>query len=349
MVFSRQHNIRYRGQNDTHLLVSMLDNAKGIDPQPATWDFSRGLLIAIDEKNMRAAVERHYDHPYGNRGSGYAPRRGNYQLLPSGNIFMGWSERAIQSEHTPDGELIWEATLQVDWMGSYRSYKFDGFVGKPVELPSAVSRAYSSDNATTTTTVHVSWNGATEVALWRLYRTSSDGEMRRSLVAAVDKLGFETALLYSGYARFVVVDAIDKDGKAIGRSSVVQTYTDANISAAAIAEEERWLMGLEDAEFEAEPSLSNLIVACFVGLACGVIVTLVVVEARKQEQGVFHWCFRRGQRYTPVSQGNADVSLRAWHANGLDREARVSEDEEARPSKEREAQDSEVQTNVSAK
>lgn len=58
------------------------------------------------------------------------------------------------------GELIWEAVLQVNWLGAYRNYKFDGFVSKPVEPPTAVSNAHGSDVGAEKA-VHVSWNGAT--------------------------------------------------------------------------------------------------------------------------------------------------------------------------------------------
>lgn len=32
--FSRQHHARLRENNDTHVVISMLDNALGADPQP---------------------------------------------------------------------------------------------------------------------------------------------------------------------------------------------------------------------------------------------------------------------------------------------------------------------------
>lgn len=86
VVFSRQHDARYRGQNSTHMWISIMDNSKGEDPQPATNDSSRGLLIAVDENNMVATLEAHYDHPV---PDSLVPRRGNYQALPNGNVLMG--------------------------------------------------------------------------------------------------------------------------------------------------------------------------------------------------------------------------------------------------------------------
>ena len=316
MVFSRQHDIRFRGQNETHILVSILDNAKGIDVQPPTWDFSRGLLIAIDEKNMKATVERHYDYPYGD--GGYAPRRGNYQVLENGNVFMGWSERAVQSEHTPDGELIWDAILQADWMGAYRNYKFDGFVGRPIEPPVAHSRAYGGDPATSdpaTTTVHVSWNGATEVVIWNLYRTSKDGETKL-LVASADKLGFETVLSCGGYASYIQVDGIDKHGDVIGKTDIIKTYTDGNITAEAVAVEEQWLDKVAHSRptkmSKAGSMFTNPITAFFVGCVCSVVVLLVGWQVRRHGvTGALRQLLRgrQSQRYTPVSQGSSDAEV----------------------------------------
>lgn len=240
LVFSRQHNVRYRGQNETHLLLSILDNAKGEDDQPASHDFSRGLLISVDEANMVATMEAHYDHPR----ESIDQRRGNCQLLPNGNVLMGWSERAMQSEHTPDGQVIWDAMLQVDWMGSYRNYKFE-FVGEPAEPPAAVSRASGSESAVTD--VHVSWNGATEVATWDLYRCTADGAIT-ALVATAPQTGFETRLTFDGYAKYVLAAAKDAHGNRLGATPVIQTVNEDSLSAQVIAEGERWAQDVEPAQ-----------------------------------------------------------------------------------------------------
>lgn len=301
LVFSRQHDARYRGQNETHSFISILDNAKGQDNEPKTHDFSRGLLIAIDETNMQAAVEAQYDHPYHERGA-LAIRRGNYQSLPNGNILMGWSERAMQSEHTSDGKLVWEAILKVDWMGSYRNYKFDGFVGQPLEPPTAVSRAYDDDQETFTE-VHVSWNGATEVSKWNLYKTSPDGETTRLLVATAAKESFETMLTFNGYARYLVVDAIDARGNRIGNTSIIDTAADPGISPATVAEEEQWLQDLEVERFEAARRSSWVVASFCAGLVVGIMLLLAYRHARGQGTCWLRFPFLRfGQKYSAIPQ-----------------------------------------------
>ena len=163
--FSRQHDIRYREGNATHTIVSILDNAKGMDSfHGTTHPFSRGLLIALDEAStpMTARVIASYDHP----DRGHAFRRGNYQSLPNGNVFMSWAEQGLQSEHSADGKMLMQARLKPDWLGTYRAYKFDGFVGTPDDPPDVVARAVEEDKKEDgmgmRTEVFVSWNGATE-------------------------------------------------------------------------------------------------------------------------------------------------------------------------------------------
>jgi hypothetical protein len=69
------------------------------------------------------------------------------------------------------------------------------------------------------TTVYASWNGATEVARWRVLSGATAGSLRAGPTAA--RTGFETAIALSGAAKVVQVEALDRSGKVIGRSRVV--------------------------------------------------------------------------------------------------------------------------------
>jgi hypothetical protein len=60
-------------------------------------------------------------------------------------------------------------------------------------------------------TVYASWNGATEVARWRV---SGDGVV----LATVPRTGFETAIRVGSQARLFTVDALDAAGDVIGAS-----------------------------------------------------------------------------------------------------------------------------------
>ena len=235
--FSRQHHIRFRGQSRTRMMVSFLDNAKGRDSQEPTNECSRGILVALDEEKMTATVLEEYNHPDG----GLANKQGSYQLLPNGNVFMGWSAKALQSEYTSNGTLVMEARSRAGWLVSYRNFKFP-FIGHPLELPAVHSAAYGlSDGISARTRVHVSWNGATEVSYWNFYKTSREGGMKE-LVGSTSRIGFETMLDVRGYASYMVVEGVDESGEVLGSSHVVKTIPHPNVTAAAIEEERVWLM-----------------------------------------------------------------------------------------------------------
>ncbi|KAK4507479.1 hypothetical protein PRZ48_001214 [Zasmidium cellare] len=288
--FSRQHNVRFRGFNGTHELITILDNANGQDKQHSSHPFSRGLTIAIkaDVEPKTARIVQAIDHPLG-EGS-YAPRRGNYQVLPNGHIFMGWSEQATQSEHTEDGKLVMQATLATEWLGTYRSYKYP-FVGQPAYPPKAASAAYMSEYRNTTSTmVHVSWNGATEIASWNLYKTTETGSPMIKIFSK-EKTGFETSMVWEGFAAYVIAEAIDKSGKVVGRTNIAKTLEppeDAMMSAA-VAEELFWLQEMrgendgwrgKDVYAPVERSFSVSLLIFFFGVICSIVAFIVVWRLR---------------------------------------------------------------------
>lgn len=264
-TFSRQHDIRLREQNATHTVLSILDNARGIDSQEPTYPESRGLLLALDEKAMTVSIIQQIDHPDGL--GNYAPRRGNYQALPGGSIFMGWSERAIQSEHAPDGTLLMHARLSADWLGSYRSYKFN-FTGHPTEKPAVFSIASMLDDGSFVTTIYVSWNGATEVAYWNLYKTTADDETR-SLIATVQRSGFESVAEYTGLAKYVLLEGVDQNGDILGESAVTHTIQSTNITVADLA----------SATSDQSLVKSRTVVFCL-GVASGGVMALIIWALR---------------------------------------------------------------------
>lgn len=229
-TFSRQHNARIHDQNATHLVLSILDNASAMDGQEPTYKSSRGLLLAVDEESMTVTIVKQIDHPDG-EGS-YSPQRGNYQRLPDGNIFMGWSEMGIQSEHAPDGTILMHARMTAEWLGSYRSLKFN-FTGHPSEKPAVHSVAYKTDDddaGSSVTVVHVSWNGATEVAFWNMYKTTKEGDTKE-LVRSIERTGFESIIEYNGFASFILLEAVGKHGETLGESEITATITSStNIS-----------------------------------------------------------------------------------------------------------------------
>lgn len=273
--FSRQHHVRWRGENGTHEFISILDNAKGTDGQLPTGQNSRAIVLALhtagenssssssSSSKMTASLISSINHPNG-KGS-YAPRRGNYQFLgtqqlsssssnsSSSNSWISWSEEALHTEHFPNGSIALQASLHANWLGTYRSYKFP-WRGIPKEKPVVHSVGYlggggkkkdhhhhhhyhnnnnsssspsspstnTTSTSTTTTIIHVSQNGATEISHWKLYKTIPSGNFRRFLCER-PRQGFETQLAWKGFASYVIVEAVDFEGKVLATSEVVET------------------------------------------------------------------------------------------------------------------------------
>ena len=213
--FSSQHDARVRSQNETHTILSVLDNA--FRPAiPETNEFSRGLLMSLNTDTMTAEVLEKYKHPLRELVDG----RGSYQALPNGNVFMGFTEHAFQSEHAHNGTVLMQAKLRPN-LKSYRNYKFP-WVGHPTQPPDVYSVAFVAENEDTyNTNIYMSWNGATEVDTWNVYKVHPKG--KNELVANTARRGFETAITYHKFASHVIVEALDREGKPLGRSTVTET------------------------------------------------------------------------------------------------------------------------------
>jgi len=70
--------------------------------------------------------------------------------------------------------------------------------------------------------VYVSWNGATEVRSWRLHARNPHTNKNTPLTS-VQRQGFETEITYDGYARRILVEALDAEGWPLGISDVTET------------------------------------------------------------------------------------------------------------------------------
>lgn len=171
---------------------------------------------------MTAEVVTRYEKPVSDPDFAVdpvSPTRGSVDVLPNGNIFVGWVDDTHISEHAPDGRLLMQAKFRKRGANSYRSYK-RFWVGLPAQPPDVVARAERGDDGKISTIVWVSWNGATEVASWRVLG-GTDAATER--LATKPRDGFETMLSFQGYAKYVVVIGLDVEGEELGRSTLVKT------------------------------------------------------------------------------------------------------------------------------
>ncbi|KAK3710114.1 hypothetical protein LTR37_010545 [Vermiconidia calcicola] len=294
--FSRQHHATVRGQNETHTLVAMFDNAIGTGSknEEASYKNSRGLLLALQHNSSTASIAAQYDHPHGSMTNS----RGSFQTLPNGNAFLGWTYHTLISEHTADGRLVMEASLKLPGH-CYRSYKFP-WVGHPAQPPDvyATTLEVKDDNSSLRTVVYVSWNGATEVASWNLYRSDGSGN-KTELVASVPRQGFETTLVYDVYASHVVAEALDSNEMSLGRSEVVQPIPPSDILSDEIVADAEWLEN-EVAMSFTEKTISVLdspVKAFFGGVGATIVLGAMVWATWFWRRDLFGWCRREGTAY----------------------------------------------------
>ncbi|OMQ16580.1 hypothetical protein A7K94_0201440 [Modestobacter sp. VKM Ac-2676] len=175
--------------------LTLFDNQSEPDIGPT----SRGLRLALDEQAMTATVVTEYLPPDPDRLAG---SQGSFQQLPDGTVFIGWGSRPFYSEFAADGTLLTDVALGAG--DNYRAERAP-WTGAPSSPPDAVL----ADGA-----VHVSWNGATEVASWRL--VSGDDEESAVAGDPVRRTGFETAIPVDGDPAYVTVEALDADGRVLG-------------------------------------------------------------------------------------------------------------------------------------
>ena len=102
-VFAWQHDARHHGATDQ--LVSLFDDGAAPQVQPQ----SKALVLALDTKRMRATLHRRYTHD----PPVLSHALGSTQLLPNGNVLVGWGTAPWLSEYTHDGELVFDASPAV--------------------------------------------------------------------------------------------------------------------------------------------------------------------------------------------------------------------------------------------
>ncbi len=105
---------------------------------PTVHSQSRAIRVAINTKTRTATLLGQYEH---------SPRllahlEGGSQLLPGGDMFVGWGEQPYFSEFNPRGRLDFDAHF-VALTPSYRAYRFPWSAQPPT--PPAVTLKRGAD------------------------------------------------------------------------------------------------------------------------------------------------------------------------------------------------------------
>jgi hypothetical protein len=128
-------------------------------------------------------------------------------------VFVGWGAKPYATEFDRGGATVFDLRFGVGRVDSYRAFRFT-WTGLPTTRPALALRPDGDE-----TTVYASWNGATEVASWRILAGSDAAHL--SPVARVAKAGFETHVAVSSAAATFVVEALAADGGVLRRSAPV--------------------------------------------------------------------------------------------------------------------------------
>jgi hypothetical protein len=170
---------------------------------------SRGIVLKVDEVAMTASLVKEFAHPHGK----FAMSQGNVEILPNGNVFVGWGSTGYASEFTTDGQLLFDA----DFSGSLQSYRCFRYpwAAQPKELPAIALDAPSNGSVN----VYASWNGATEVASWEVLSGSSATQL--ASLGIFPKTDFETVVAVKPTASYVAVNALDANGTVLGTSKLM--------------------------------------------------------------------------------------------------------------------------------
>lgn len=192
-------------------------------------EFSRGMSVSLDTTKMTATLLESYVHP----DEIMAISQGSMQVLPdNGNVFVGWGNSPTYTEFTADGEVLCSTQygaglffeiLDVGLVKSYRAFKAN-WVGRPKTLP---------DIAVSGGTVYVSWNGATEVAAWRLESAESLDADPKEFVIVQELLweGFETTFEADGLTNMAIrVAALDSSRNVLGYSKPIEVKSNRGVS-----------------------------------------------------------------------------------------------------------------------
>lgn len=207
--FSIQESAHFAFQHDvvahSHGVFTVFDNEAG---PPAEASSSRGLYLRVDERARHVSLERALTH----HPNVLSPSLGSVQPLPGGHTFMGWGTSSYFTEYAADGKVLFDGHF-APGTRSYRAFK-SPWVGRPATPPSVAAVLHDKH-----TVIWASWNGATEVAAWRVLAGSARDSLGR--IGVAKRYGFETRIVTGRRHHYVALQALDRENRVLGRSKTV--------------------------------------------------------------------------------------------------------------------------------
>jgi len=188
-------------------LISVFDN--GSDPPKEKQ--SRGLLLAPDPAAHAVALVKALVNP---SATLLASSQGNTLRLAGGDWLLGYGGQPNFTEFSASGQVLLDGTLGKN-VQSFRTY-LAPWAGHPTTRPSVVAKPGGAGSLA----VSVSWNGASEVASWRVLAGPAPSAL--APLTTAPKRGFQSTIAAPGDGPYVEVQALDGSGAVIGVSAVVK-------------------------------------------------------------------------------------------------------------------------------
>jgi outer membrane protein assembly factor BamB len=171
---------------------------------------SRGIVVEVDEDKMSASLVREYTHP----DKLLSDTQGNLQVLPNGNVLVGWGSAPFFSEFDHHGKLLFNAAFPTEGE-TYRAFRFP-WSGQPTDDPAIVAELEADDEVK----IYASWNGATEVANWQVLAGSAPDQLEP--LATAPRKGFETVITVHTTEPYVSLKALNGSGTVLGITSALK-------------------------------------------------------------------------------------------------------------------------------
>ena len=198
-VFGWQHDVRRRPDGT----MTIFDNAHQSADDTAGHP-SRAMIVATDENARTVALVRAYPHPT----PLIASSQGNVQLLPSGELFVGWGSTPWFTQFKANGDTVFDATFPASKQ-SYRAFRY-AWSGQPTEPPAMAAERQAAGSLA----VYASWNGHTGVTSWEVLAGPTASSLQ--VVGAAVRSGFETRITVATREPLIAVRARDGSGAILG-------------------------------------------------------------------------------------------------------------------------------------
>ena len=202
--------VRFAWQHDATFVSSDAIEIFDNEDTPQAGPSSRAIEVGLDFKHWTATLLHQYVEP---GQAVLSPSQGDVQQLTNADQFVGWGQVGIASEFSLHGTLTFQLTLP-PLVESYRAFRYP-WSAQPVTQPVLVAGRASGAG---TTSLAMSWNGATDVAAWRVLAGSSPSTLA-PVGAPVANAGFETDTTAATTAPYVVVQALSSSGRVLSTSA----------------------------------------------------------------------------------------------------------------------------------